>query len=100
MKALRIAVITLYTFVGVLPLLWLVLTAFKYHPDTITASAKFIPIPGVAPGGEGLSFAPTIEGFAHLAETTAGTEFSFLDHLLNSTVIGVMSTLASVGATV
>ena len=69
MKALRIAVITLYTFVGVLPLLWLVLTAFKHHPDTITASAKFIPIPGVAPGGEGLSFAPTIEAFAHLAET-------------------------------
>jgi DASS family divalent anion:Na+ symporter len=28
MKALRIAVITLYTFFGVLPLLWLVLTAF------------------------------------------------------------------------
>ena len=45
MKALRIAVITLYTFIGVLPLLWLVLTAFKYHPDTITANAKFIPDP-------------------------------------------------------
>jgi multiple sugar transport system permease protein len=96
MKALRIAVITLYTFVGVLPLLWLVLTAFKHHPDTITASAKFIPIPGTAIGAEGLSFAPTIEGFAHLAEAPAGAEFSFLEHLMNSTIIGVLSTLASV----
>jgi len=96
MKALRIAVITLYTFVGVLPLLWLILTAFKHHPDTITASAKFIPIPGAEIGGAGLSFAPTIEGFAHLAEAPAGAEFSFLEHLLNSTIIGVMSTLASV----
>jgi multiple sugar transport system permease protein len=96
MKPLRIAVIAIYTFVGVLPLLWLVLTAFKHHPDTITANAKFIPIPGVVPGGEGLTFAPTTEGFSHLAEAAAGTEFSFLDHLLNSTIIGVLSTLASV----
>src|SRR5262245_42925249 len=96
MKALRIVVITLYSIAGMLPLAWLVLTAFKHHPDTITASAKFIPIPGVSIGGEGLAFAPTVEGFSHLAETTAGTEFSFLDHLLNSTIIGILSTVASV----
>jgi multiple sugar transport system permease protein len=96
MKPLRIVVITVYTIIGVLPLLWLVITAFKHHPDTITADAKFIPIPGVTPGGEGFAFAPTVEGFSHLAETSSGTEFSFLDHLLNSTIIGVLSTLASV----
>ena len=96
MKALRTAVIALFLLVGSLPLLWLGLTAFKHHADTITSSAKFLPLPGAAVGGDGLSFDPTLEGFAHLAEPHAGAEFSFLDHLLNSVVIGLLSTLASV----
>jgi multiple sugar transport system permease protein len=96
MKALRIATIVVYTIVGVLPLLWLALTAFKHHPDTITAAAKFLPLPGSEVGGAGVAFSPTLEGFAHLAEAPTGAEFSFMDHLLNSVVIGVLSTLASV----
>ncbi len=96
MKALRSVVIVIYLIVGCLPLAWLTLTAFKHHADTITASAKFLPLPGAEVGGEGFAFDPTIEGFAHLAEPHAGAEFSFFDHLLNSVVIGVLSTLASV----
>ena len=96
MKALRIAVITIYTFIGVLPLAWLVLTAFKQHPDTITVNAKFLPIPGAELGGSGFAFSPSIDAFASLAKAHAGSEFSFLDYLLNSVAIGLLSTLASV----
>ncbi|HEX3849801.1 MAG TPA: carbohydrate ABC transporter permease [Polyangiaceae bacterium] len=96
MKALRTAVIALYLVVGCLPLFWLALTAFKHHADTITADAKFLPLPGAAVGADGPAFAPTLEGFVHLAEPHAGDEFSFIDHLLNSIVIGVLSTLSSV----
>jgi multiple sugar transport system permease protein len=96
MKALRTLVIVVYTFIGVLPLAWLAVTALKHHPDTITSSAKFVPLPGAEVGGPGLAFSPTIEGFAHLAEAHEGTEFSFLTHLLNSIIIGVLSTIATV----
>jgi len=96
MKTLRIVVIVLYTALGVLPLAWLVLTAFKHHPDTITANAKFLPLPGIEPGGPGFAFTPSLEAFAALAKAHAGSEFSFLDYLLNSVVVGLLSTLASV----
>jgi multiple sugar transport system permease protein len=95
-KVLRAAVIAIFLVVSSLPLLWLALTAFKHHPDTITTSAKFLPVPGAEVGGDGLTFDPTVEGFVHLAEPHVGAEFSFLDHLLNSVIIGVLSTLASV----
>jgi multiple sugar transport system permease protein len=96
MKALRSFVIALFLVIGCLPLVWLVLTAFKHHADTITVSAKFLPLPGAPLGGDGIAFAPTLEGFEHLTEPHPGMEFSFLDHLLNSILIGVASTLASV----
>jgi multiple sugar transport system permease protein len=96
MKALRTAAILFFTLVGILPLAWLVLTAFKHHPDAITATAKFLPVPGAEVGGSGLAFSPSFEGFAHLSDVHEGMESSFLDHLLNSVVIGVVSTLASV----
>jgi multiple sugar transport system permease protein len=95
-KALRTAVIVVYSILGVLPLAWLVLTAFKHHADTITASAKFLPVPGAEVGDRGFTFSPTLEGFAHLAEAHAGTEASFLDHLGNSIIVGLFSTIASV----
>jgi multiple sugar transport system permease protein len=96
MKALRSAAIVLFTLVAVLPLAWLVITAFKHHPDAITTSAKFLPLPGAEVGGPGLAFAPSLEGFLHLSDVHEGMESSFLDHLLNSVVIGVLSTAASV----
>ena len=96
MKPLRTALIVVFTFVGVLPLAWLVLTALKHHPDAITTIAKFLPFPGAAVGEPGFAFSPSVEGFVHLSEVHAGMESSFLDHLLNSVVIGVVSTAASV----
>ncbi len=96
MKALRIALIVLYTVGGMLPFLWLVLTAVKHHPDTISPSAKFLPWPGAEVGGSGVTFSPTVEGFAKLADVHEGMESSFLDHLANSAAIGILSTLASV----
>ncbi|HEX9295740.1 MAG TPA: carbohydrate ABC transporter permease [Polyangiaceae bacterium] len=96
MKALRVALIVVYSLVGMLPFAWLVLTAFKHHPDTISSSAKFVPWTGAEVGGPGLAFSPTVEGFAQLADVHEGMEFSFLDHLVNSALIGVLSTLASV----
>jgi multiple sugar transport system permease protein len=95
-KALRVLVIGVYLVVGSLPLLWLGLTAFKQHADTIAASAKFLPLPGTPVGDEGISFAPTVDGFTHLSEPHAGDESSFFDHLLSSVIVGVSSTLASV----
>ncbi len=96
MKALRTIVIVAYSVVGVLPLAWLVLTAFKHHPDTITASAKFLPIPGTQVGAPGFAFSPTVEALTDLAKIHPGSEHSFLDYLVNSMLIGLFSTLASV----
>jgi multiple sugar transport system permease protein len=96
MKAMRAAAIVLFTLVALLPLAWLVLTAFKHHPDAITTNAKFLPAPGALVGGPGALFSPSLEGFTHLADVHEGTDFSFLDHLLNSAVIGLFSTAASV----
>jgi multiple sugar transport system permease protein len=96
MKALRTTAVVLFTLVGVLPLAWLVLTAFKHHPDAITTTAKFLPFPGTEVGGAGFTFSPSLEGFAHLSEVHEGMEASFLDHLVNSVVVGLFSTAASV----
>ncbi len=96
MRTLRVLVIAAFLLVGSLPLVWLGLTAFKAHADTIAANAKFLPLPGVPVGAPGRSFAPTLDGFAHLAEPNSGDESSFLDHLLSSVIVGVTSTLASV----
>jgi multiple sugar transport system permease protein len=96
MKAVRIAVIMLYGITAMLPLAWLALTAFKHHPDTISASAKFVPWTLAEVGGSGLAFSPTVEGFAKLADVHEGADSSFLDHLLNSALIGLSSTMASV----
>jgi len=94
-KTLRAFVIAFFLVVGCLPLVWLALTAFKHHPDTIAVNAKFLPLPGAPVGGDGTAFSPTLEGFEHLAEPHPGVEFSLLDHLLNSIIIGVLSTLAA-----
>ncbi len=96
MKLLRRLVIALFLIVGSLPLVWLALTAFKHHADTITSNAKFLPLPGAPLGADGSAFSPTLEGFEHLAEPHPGAESSFLDHLWNSALIGALSTLASV----
>jgi multiple sugar transport system permease protein len=96
MKALRALVILTGTVLSALPLVWLALTAFKHHPDTVTATAKFLPWPGAPVGGEGFAFSPTFEAFEHLGQTTSGSEFSFLDHVVNSLIVGVLSTCASV----
>jgi multiple sugar transport system permease protein len=96
MKTVRTVLIVVFTTLAVLPLFWLVLTAFKHHPDAITPSAKFLPFPGAEIGGAGIAFSPSLEGFVHLADVHEGMEASFLDHLVNSVVIGVLSTGASV----
>jgi multiple sugar transport system permease protein len=96
LKILRIALVVLFATLAVLPLAWLLCTAFKHHPDAITASAKFLPLPGAPVGGPGLAFSPSLEGFVHLGDVHEGMEASFLDHLLNSVVIGLVSTAASV----
>ncbi len=97
MRALRWVTIVLGVMFGLLPLLWLVLTAFKHHPDAITTTAKFVPIPGTAVGSAGVAFSPTLEAFGATGRAAADGEPNFLDYVLNSAIIGLCSTAASVG---
>ena len=91
MKAVRTLLVAVLATVVALPLVWLVLTAFKHHPDAIAPNAKFLPLPGAEIGGAGRAFAPSVEGFAHLADVHEGMESSFLDHFWNSVIVGLSS---------
>jgi multiple sugar transport system permease protein len=89
-------VILIYLALACLPLGWLALTSIKPTAASISTTAKVVPSGDEA----GHGFAPTIDGYRGLAAREAASpdhpEPSFLDYLLNSTVIGLCSTIASV----
>jgi multiple sugar transport system permease protein len=96
MKALRWATIVLGVLFGLLPLAWLVLTAFKHHPDAIATTAKFVPRLGTPVGGASVAFSPTLDAFRMASDAGGDGEASLLGYVLNSAIIGLCSTMASV----
>ena len=96
MKCLRWTGIVLYLCIGALPLAWLVLTSIKHHPDVISPTAKFVPAPGHEQGDRTVLFSPTLEGYGRLASAGRRESHSFFHYLVNSVIIGVLSTLCAV----
>ena len=96
MRTVRCAVIGGYFFLAVLPLVWMILTSFKQHKDTISPTAKFIPSFRVSTP-DGVTFKVSAQSFQTLGSPAQGSDYSFFHYLGNSIVIGLLSTVASVG---
>jgi len=88
---LAVAALILYAAVMLAPVAWMILTSFKQPADTTAAVPSFIPAPGTQPAGS-VFFQPSFENYTRqIASPTFGRA------LLNSTLVAVISTLASVG---
>ncbi len=98
MSRLRLVVIAIYLILSMLPLAWLVVTSFKTRPDAVSTRALFVP------GGTTTApfFAATLDGYRGLDGRAvepggrANPSQNFWRYLLNSTIIGVGSTVAAV----
>jgi multiple sugar transport system permease protein len=86
-------VVALYLLVATLPLVWMGLSSLKSRDDAISQEPLLLPV-AADPGP--LAYSATLEAYARLGEVHAGARASFWEHLANSVVIGVLSTLASV----
>ena len=96
MKPVRVLVLVVGLLCAALPLLWMGLTSIKHRADTIAQHPKVLPFAAAPAAPESLWFAPTTDSWAELATVHAGAQASFWEHLGNSVLIGVLSTLASV----
>lgn len=99
MSAVRGIVIGLYLLVACLPLGWLALTSIKPVAAAIATEPKVLPVPGTPTEAPGQRFAPTFEAYEGLASPPPGAdarEPTFASYLLNSLVIGFISTIATV----
>jgi multiple sugar transport system permease protein len=95
-KLARRVVILAFLVWALLPLVWMALTALKRRDDTISSSARLVPVLAEHTEPESLLFPATLEAFGKLGEVHAGAQQSFFQHLWSSVVIGSLSTLASV----
>jgi len=95
MKVLRFAVIGLYFCISVMPLAWLAATSVKTRADTISSQAKFVPVIAETPSAD-WQFPATLASYRQLAHPHTGTQHNFYHYLLNSLIIGLISTLAAV----
>jgi multiple sugar transport system permease protein len=94
MKLLRALIIIGYLALASFPLLWLGLTSLKTYEDTISARAKFVPWTESSP--QSVTFQATFEAYRNLSKPVAGTSHDFYHYLLNSVLIGTLSTLTAV----
>ncbi|MBK7644609.1 MAG: carbohydrate ABC transporter permease [Planctomycetes bacterium] len=72
------------------------MSSLKHQADTINPHPKFVPSLSAVAEPESHTFEVTGEAYAGLAVLHAGAQASFWEHLWNSVIIGVLSTLASV----
>ncbi|MBN1809244.1 MAG: carbohydrate ABC transporter permease [Planctomycetes bacterium] len=95
MKALRSVVIAVYFAVAAMPLAWMAVTSFKHTRDTILAQPKYIPALSQSAPHSPL-FQVSLEAYRKLNAPYAGTDRTYFNYLVNSVVIGLLSTVASV----
>ena len=95
MRIVRWTIILVYLFLAALPLAWMGLTSIKHKDDTISLGPKFIPTLHAPQDASSPRFETTINSYRALGEGTASNK-SFFHYLLNSAIIGVCSTIASV----
>jgi len=96
MRRLRWLVIGGYLALAALPLVWLALSSLKTREAAISPRPRFVPALEAPVDPASPRFQATLEPYARLGEVHAGAQASFWQHLWNSVVIGLGSTLASV----
>ena len=115
MRFLRWFVIVVYFTVAAMPLAWLVVTSLKSKDDAIGSQAKIVPVlrantrfaptdeaagqRAIGTGGtdeQSICFAASLDAYRRLNLPHAGTDHSFYHYLVNSLVIGLLSTLCAV----
>lgn len=96
MRLVRALVLGLYALLALVPLLWMAVTSLKTRADSIALQPRVVPVLTEETAPESLAFPATLEAYGALGTVQAGARTSFWEHLANSLVIGVLSTLASV----
>lgn len=96
MKRLRLFVLVPYFVVAAFPLVWLGLTSLKAKEDSISLTTKFVPVFRPAPATDSARFRTTVDAYRKLNEKHAGADHRFYHYLVNSVIIGLLSTLAAV----
>ncbi|MBM3261870.1 MAG: carbohydrate ABC transporter permease [candidate division Zixibacteria bacterium] len=76
-----------------LPLLWLGLTSVKPRSDAVSTQPRFVP---ALSASEDASFAVTGEAYATLSVPLTGSNQSFYAYLLDSAIVGLLSTAAAI----
>ena len=95
MSVLRFAILLIYFTLAALPLVWMGLTALKTNDDAIARNVKFIPSAAAVPT-DSRRFEMTTQAWSNLQKPSPLTGRSFYHYLLNSVIIGSLSTIASV----
>jgi len=93
MKPLRFVFIACYLTLAMLPLLWLGLTSVKPRSDAVSTQPRFVP---ALSASEDASFAVTGEAYATLSVPLTGSNQSFYAYLLDSAIVGLLSTAAAI----
>ncbi len=96
MKTLRWVVIVLYALGATWPLLWMGLTSIKTKEAATSVHIKAVPSSHAPANDASPTFEAALTGYTRLSEPTGYHQPSFWGFFLNSVVIGVFSTVASV----
>src|SRR3954466_16327063 len=96
MQLARWTIILAYLILAALPLAWMGITSLKHYDDSISRNARFLPSLNATSSDRSALFPATTEGYAKLAQPMRSSGNSFYHFLLNSVIIGVCSTVASV----
>src|SRR5262245_10631061 len=97
MSSIRWMIILVYLILAALPLAWMAITSIKHYSDTISRNARFIPAPSADKSSDDSPIFPvTIDGYLELGRPQQSTGYSFFHYLVNSIVIALVSTIASV----
>lgn len=100
MRWLGRLVLLCYFLAASAPLAWMAITSFKHRADTISLHPRFVPVAGgaaAAADDRRITFEATAAAWQRLGDVPAGARESYLEHLLNSAIIGLLSTALSVG---
>ena len=95
-RRLRYFVLALYFVFATFPLAWLGITSLKTRDDAISLTPKLVPTLSEPSGRDGICFRPVTEGYRKLHTKYAGSDHNFYRYLVNSIIIGLLSTLAAV----
>jgi multiple sugar transport system permease protein len=96
MRHARFILIALYLAVAAAPLVWMGMTSLKTKSDATSLHVKYLPTGNASVPDDSPRFTATFDAWKRLGQASGFSKQSFLDYLLNSVIIAVSSTAASV----